>query len=206
MGLRFRGGTSLEGNIQYEVPTWNQLYDMLLSEAEKVHADGFYPDAVVAVARGGLVPGRIHADLLEVPNLTFIQVEFYLNISKTKPEPILKQALPTQVNGKKVLLVDDIADTGRSLQLAASYLKLQGAAETRTATLYRKPYSVVKPDFYEKETANWVIFPWDTKEMLRKIVQKQGGRRQVNQEIAKIIKSGLPKQLAERLLSGMQEP
>jgi uncharacterized protein len=191
-------------NIQYEIPTWNQIYDMLLSQGQEIEAALYKPDVVVAIARGGLVPGRILTDLLEVPQLATIQIEFYVGIAETKSEPTLKQALTVPVEGKRVLLVDDIADTGRSLQLAKSYLQGQGAQEIKTATLYYKPQSATKPDFFEKQTGCWVIFPWDIKETLRKIVQKQAGKRQVNQEIAKIVKAGLPKQLADKLLACMQ--
>jgi len=103
-----------------------------------------------------------------------------------------------------VLLVDDIADSGASLQLAVSHLQTQGAAEVKTATLYYKTQSAVKPDFYEKQTQCWVIFPWDLKETLRKVLQRQTGRRQANGEIAKIVKAGLPRQLADRLLEEMR--
>lgn len=191
-------------DIQYEVPAWNQIYDMLLSQAQKIQNSPFTPDIIVGISRGGLIPARIHADLLEIPELTTVQVQFYVDILQTKREPSLKQALTIQIRGKKVLLVDDIADTGRSLQFATNYLQSQAPLEIKTATLYHKPGSMTKPAFYEKETANWIIFPWDTKEMLRKILQKQRGKRQANQEIAKLIKSGLPKHLADKLLSSMK--
>jgi uncharacterized protein len=159
---------------------------------------------IVGVARGGLVPARILSDLLETPQIVIIQIEFYVDIAQTRQEPILKQALTTPVAGKRVLLVDDIADSGKSLNLAKMYLQQQGAAEIKTATVYYKPQSMVKPDFYEKQTGNWVVFPWDAKEMLRKIVDKAEGKRAANQEVAKLVKAGLPKQLAEKLLKDMQ--
>jgi uncharacterized protein len=192
-------------DVQYEVPTWSQIYEMLLSQAQKIQKAPFTPDIIVGIARGGLIPARIHADLLEKSELALIQVQFYLDILQTKREPTLKQSLTIDIQGKKVLLVDDIADTGRSLQFATAYLQSQSLAEIKTATLYYKPQSITKPDFYEKETINWVVFPWDTKEMLRKILQKQSGKRQANQEISKLIKSGLPKHLADKLLSDMQQ-
>jgi uncharacterized protein len=195
-------GTAVASSIQYEIPTWSQIYDMLLAQTQKIHAE-YTPDVVVAIARGGLIPARILVDLLECPRLITVQVEFYVDIAQTKNEPTLKQALSAPVEGKKVLLVDDIADSGKTLQFMESYLQAQGAREVKTATIYYKPQSAFKPDFFEKQTCSWVIFPWDTKETLRKIIQKQTGKRQVNGEIAKIVKAGLPKQLAEKLLKDM---
>ena len=190
-------------DIQYAVPTWNQIYDMLLSQAEKIRAI-YQVEVVVGIARGGLVPARVLADLLDAPNFATIQVEFYVDIAKTTAEPTLKQPLSTFVNDKKTLLVDDIADHGASLQLAKNHLQTQGAAEVKTATLYLKPHSALQPDFYEKQTQSWVVFPWDTKETLRKILQRKTGKRQTNGEIAKIVKAGLPKQLANKLLEEMR--
>jgi len=192
----------MANDIQYEIPTWSQIYDLLLCQAQKIRGT-YHPDVVIGIARGGLVSARILTDLLEAPQLCMIQVEFYVDVAKTETEPTLKQPLTVTVGGKKVLLVDDIADSGASLKLAVSHLQTQGAAEVKTATLYFKPKSVVKPDFYEKQTRCWVIFPWDLKETLRKVLQRQTGRRQANVEISKIVKAGLPKQLADRLLEEM---
>ncbi len=191
----------MANSVQYEIPTWNQIYDILLTQAEKIQ--GYKPDLIVGIARGGLIPARILTDLLETPLLATIEVEFYLGIAQTKAEPTLKQPLTTPVRCKKILLVDDIADTGKTLQLAKSHLQNLGPSEIKIATLYLKPQSITKPDFYEKQTSNWVIFPWDTKETLRKIIQKQTGKRQSNHEIAKLVKAGLPKQVADRLIKDM---
>jgi hypoxanthine phosphoribosyltransferase len=188
----------LASNIDYEVPTWNQIYDMLLSIAQKIQSQNYTPDIIVGIARGGLIPTRILTDLLETPQLGFIQVEFYADIQQTLQKPILKQPLSTQVSSKKTLIVDDIADTGESIELAKIYLQQQGASQIKTATLYKEPQS-----FYEKQTTSWVVFPWEPKETLRKITQKQQGKRTLNQEVAKLIKAGMPKQLAEKLLKDM---
>ena len=193
----------MAANIDYEVPTWNQIYDMLLSQTQKIQSQTYKPDIIVAIARGGLVPARILTDLLETPQLGFIQIEFYTDINQTRAEPTLKQTLTTQVTGKKALLVDDIADTGESLKLAKTHLQQQGTSQIKTATLYQKPQSATTPDFYEKQTTSWVVFPWDTKETLRKIIQKPQNKRAANQEIAKLVKAGLPKQLAEKLIKNM---
>jgi hypoxanthine phosphoribosyltransferase len=194
----------VEGNAEYEVPTWNQICDMLVSQAIKIQNQQFQPDIVIGVAKGGVIPARILSDLIETPQLAEVQIELYQDIAQPALEPILKQPLNTTVNNKKILIVDDIADTGKSLKLAQSYLREQGALETKTATLYFKPKSITKPDFYEKQTNNWVVFPWEIKETLRKITQKFEGKRAANQEIAKLVKAGLPKQLAEKLLKTLR--
>ena len=187
-------------NINYEIPTWNQIYAMLLSQAQKIQKQNYKPDIIIGIARGGVIPARILIDLLETPQLTAIQIEFYTDINQTQQEPTLNQPLTTKITGKKTLLVDDIADTGKSLELAKIHLKQQGPKEIKTVTLFQKPQSIITPNFYEKQTTNWVVFPWETKEILRKIIQKHQVKRTLNQEIAKLVKAGLSKQLVEKLL------
>ena len=192
----------MASNIQYEIPTWNQIYDLLLCQTEKIQNKK--PDLIVGVLRGGLIPARILADLLEMPQIATIGVEFYLGIAKTMPKPTIKQPITSSVCGKRVLLVDDIADTGQTLQLVKTHLQTQGPTEIKIATLYLKTQSITTPDFYEKQTSKWIVFPWDTKETIRKIIQKQTGKRQTNQEIAKLVRAGLPKQIVDRIIKNMQ--
>ena len=194
----------MAANTQYEVATWNQIYDMLLDLANKIQGDGYKPDVIIGIARGGLVTARILSDLLETPELAIIQIEYYVSIAQPRQEPILKQGLSTPLTGKKTLLVDDISDTGKSLQLAKNHLQQQGAKEIKTATLYAKPQTITKPDYYEKQTSHWIVFPWDAKETVRKIIQKHEGKRATSKEIAKLVRAGLPKQLAEKFLKDMQ--
>jgi hypoxanthine phosphoribosyltransferase len=188
--------------VTFEVPTWSQIYELLLNQAQKLQP--CKPDLIVAVARGGTIPARVLSDLLEIP-YSSIQVTLYSDIAHAGAEPELKQKLSVSAAGKKVLLVDDIADSGRTLNYAVTYLKEQGAAMVETATLYFKPTCAVAPDYYEKVTSSWVIFPWEYKETLREILQKTSGRRAQSQEIAKLVKAGFPKQIAEKLLAEMQQ-
>jgi hypoxanthine phosphoribosyltransferase len=178
---------------------------MLLSQAEKIRQSGFKPDIIVGITKGGWVPARVLSDLLEIPDLVTIRVEFYLGVAETRNEPILTQGVSAAVIGKRALIVDDVADTGKSLQLAREHVLQQGATEVRIATVYRKPWSIIKPDYYETETSCWVVFPWETKETIRKIVEKHGEKNAVDVEIAKLVKAGLSKQLAERFLKEVFE-
>jgi hypoxanthine phosphoribosyltransferase len=195
----------VETDAEFEVPTWNQIYAMLLSQAEKIRRSGFKPDVIVGVTRGGWVPARVLCDLLGIPDLAAVRVEFYLGVAETRNEPVLTHGVSADVTSKKALLVDDVADTGKSLRLAREHIRQQGAAEVRIATVYRKPFSAIKPDFYERETRRWVVFPWETKETIRKIVEKHGDKSAVNVDAAKLVKAGLPKQLVEEFLKEVLE-
>ena len=183
-----------------------QIYDMLLSQAEKISKSCFKPDIIIGIARGGWLPARVLTDLLEIPNLANVSAEYYVGVAETKNEPVLTQGISAVVTDKKVLIADDVADSGRSLKLVKEHVLQQGAKEVKTATLYYKPWSMVKPDYYERETKLWIVFPWEMKETIRKIVEKRKEKSaSVEEETAKLVKAGLPKRLTERFLKEMFE-
>jgi hypoxanthine phosphoribosyltransferase len=190
----------VENEAEFEVPTWNQIYSMLRNQAEKIRRGGFKLDVIVGVTRGGWIPARILSDLLEIPDLATVGVEFYLGVPETREEPALTKSVSAVVEGKKTLLVDDVADSGKSLQLAGEHLRQQGTTEVQIATLYYKPLSVITPDYYEKQTWRWVVFPWDAKETVRKVIEKSRKKSVANVNVAKLVKAGLPKQLVEEVL------
>lgn len=192
---------SLGNNLDSESPSWNQIYRLLLKLAEAVRKSGFEPDVIVGVSRGGWIPARIMSDLLETPKLANVTAEFYVGVAETKREPTITQPVSLPVKGAKVLVVDDVTDTGESLKLVNSHLKNQGASEIKIATIYYKPWSVIVPHCYEKETRCWIVFPWEQKETVRKTVEKfRGEGRTVEDAKEKLISSGLNRELVERFI------
>jgi hypoxanthine phosphoribosyltransferase len=192
--------------LEFEVPTWKEIYELLLNLADKIRESGFKPDVIVGVSRGGWPPARIMSDLLENPELANVKAEFYLDIAETKGEPVITQPVSMSVRGKKVLVVDDVADTGESLRLVRLHLIEKGAAEVKIATLYYKPWSIFTPDYYERKTSAWIIFPWEMKETVRKITEKyerQG--KSVEEAKRKLVASGMDRRLVERFLKEISE-
>ncbi|HJW65520.1 MAG TPA: phosphoribosyltransferase [Candidatus Bathyarchaeia archaeon] len=187
---------------RFETPTWNETYTMLLRQADKIRRSRFKPDVILGVSRGGLIPARLHSDLLENPCLATAQTECYYGLGKSRETPVLAQPVSMPINGKKVLVVDDVADTGRSLKLVTEHVVENAAREVMVATLYRKPWSMVKPDYCEKQTELWVVFPWDLKETVRRTFENRGKKSMV--ELASdLYEAGLPKPLPERFLKEM---
>jgi hypoxanthine phosphoribosyltransferase len=192
--------------LEFEVPKWNQIYDMLLNLAEKIRKNNFKPDIIVGVSRGGWPPARVMSDLLDNPNLANVRVEFYLGVAETKGEPTLTQPVSMKVAGKKVLVVDEVADTGKSLKLVKEHIIEKGATEVKIATVYYKPWSIVKPDYYERETSKWIVFPWEIKETVRKIVKKcEKTGKPIGEESAKLVKAGISTELVEKFLKEILE-
>jgi hypoxanthine phosphoribosyltransferase len=191
----------LASEMEFEIPSWDQIYELLLNLASTVRKTGFKPEIIIGVSRGGWPPARVMSDLLENPNVANVAAEFYIDVAETKGKPVITQPVSILVEGKRVLVVDDVADTGESLRLVRSYLEEQGATEVKTATIYYKPWSVIIPDYYEKETRSWIIFPWERKETVRKIVEKckrQGNS--INTAKEKLVSSGLERKLVERFI------
>lgn len=192
--------------IEFEVPTWNQIYEMLLHISDEIRKDSFRPDIIVGVSRGGWPPARVLSDLLDNPNLANVKVEFYLGVAETKGEPTLTQPVSVKVDGKKCLVVDEVADTGKSLQLIKEHLIAEGAVGVKIATVYLKPWSIIKPDYYAKETSRWIVFPWEIKETLKKITKKCREKgNPVQPEIEKLVKAGVSKKLVKKFLKEILE-
>ena len=187
---------------EFEAPSWDEIYNMLLNLADKIRRDGFNPDIIVGISRGGWPPARIMSDLLDNQELANVRVEFYVDIAKTMREPVITQPLSVSVEGKRVLVMDDVADTGMSLRLVKSHVEERGARDIKTATIYYKPWSVIKPEYYERETRKWVIFPWERKETVRKVLQRC--RREgipIEEAKRKLVEGGLDPNLVERFIN-----
>jgi hypoxanthine phosphoribosyltransferase len=167
----------LVSELRFEVATWNQIYGMLIELADKIRGSGFKPDIVMGISRGGWLPTRVLSDLLDNPHIASVGAGFYVGIAETNYEPKVTQPISVSVLDKKILLVDDVVDTGKSASLIKAYLYREGAKEARILTLYYKPWSIVRPDYYGKETSDWIVFPWEIKETLRKLVEKCKGKR-----------------------------
>ncbi len=150
--------SDLEGK---EVLTWNLLGEATRELAQNVVDSGFRPEVVIAVARGGLVAAGALTYALGVKLVDAINVEFYTDVAETLPDPVLLAPLldTDSISGRRVLVADDVADSGRTLQLVMDILLAHGA-EVRTAVLYTKPTSVYRVDFAWKDTDAWIVFPW----------------------------------------------
>jgi len=192
--------------FEFEVPTWNQIYSMMLNLAEKIDKSDFEPEIILGVSRGGWIPARVLSDLLCNPNLANAKAEFYSGIAETKGEPTLTQSVSMSVDGRKVLIVDEVVDSGKTLNLIKEHVTSQGAREVKTAAVYTKPWSIVIPDYCEKETKHWIVFPWEIKETLRKIILKRLEMEKFGkEEVSVLVKAGLPPDLVERFVKEISE-
>ncbi len=139
----------------------------------------FQSRSIVGVSRGGWAPARILSDLLENARTANIRIEFYTGLGKTRSKPIVTQPISDKIAGKNALVVDDVSDTGESLKVALEHLLKMGAASVKTVTIYFKPHSILKPDYFAESTSDWIIFPWERLEATRLLIDeaRAEGRR-----------------------------
>jgi hypoxanthine phosphoribosyltransferase len=144
-----------------EVMTWEDLGVGARELAQAVCDDGYEPDLVLAVARGGLFVAGAIAYALDVKNTFVMNVEFYTGVDTRLDAPLLLPPVPDPVDLRqaRVLVADDVADTGSTLALVREFCAPH-VAEVRTALLYEKPWSTIAGDYVWRRTDRWITFPW----------------------------------------------
>ena len=148
-----------------EIMSWEKFGVASRELASQIADSGYDPDIILAIARGGLLAAGALGYALAVKNLYTMNVEFYTGVEERLPVPMILPPVPDLVELRfaRVLVVDDVADTGHTLKIVEEFFKGR-VKEVRTAVLYEKPRSVVKCDYAWKKTDLWINFPWSDKE------------------------------------------
>jgi hypoxanthine phosphoribosyltransferase len=152
--------------------SWQAFGEASRDLAKAIAADGFEPDLILSIARGGLFLAGALGYALAVKNLHVVNVEFYDGVGTTLDMPVMLPPVPSAVDfsAKKVLISDDVADSGRTIELVHTFVK-DHVDEVRTAVIYEKPRSVIRCDYVWKRTDRWINFPWSCE---APVVQRAG--------------------------------
>ena len=163
------------------ITNWEYIYGLCRDVADEVRRDEFEPEVVVALARGGWFAGRCLCDFLGLDDLTSLKMEHYVGTAQKTGEPTVRYPMPEgSVEGKAVLVIDDIADTGGSISRAEAYVEQRDAGEVRTATLQLLDTSEFEPDYVGERLAEWawVVYPWnfieDMVDLISGVMDKAG--------------------------------
>jgi len=183
--MTFKEITFESDKAKYITPSWDDLDELTLLVSQEVIKSKVKFDLIVALAKGAWPMSRSFLDYTNIQELASLGVKFYSGINERLQKPDIYQDVPTSVKNKKILVFDDVADTGESLLFTKEYLLKQGAKKVETATLFLKPWSSFVPSFYGTTTDAWIIFPFEKREMKNLLGKnwQQAGKTQ--EEISK---------------------
>ena len=148
-----------------ELMSWNDLGLGTRELAQAIYDDGYRPDMVLAIARGGMLVAAALGYALGVKNTFTMNVEFYTGVDSRLEVPMILPPVPDLVDfhETRVLIADDVADTGATLALVQEFCEGK-VAEVRCAVLYEKPRSTVKCEYVWRRTERWITFPWSAQD------------------------------------------
>ncbi|GAB3482664.1 phosphoribosyltransferase [Amycolatopsis cihanbeyliensis] len=158
--------------VERDELTWELFGSASRQLARQVAEGGFEPDLILSIARGGLFVAGALGYALDVKNLHVMNVEFYTGVDQRLDLPVVLPPVPNAVDlaGAKVLVADDVADTGATLKLVRDFCAEQ-VAEVRCAVVYEKPWTTVSCEYVWRRTDRWINFPWST---LPPVVRREG--------------------------------
>ncbi len=133
------------------------------------HFEGRKIDYLISVQRGGAVMSKILSDALKVPIGTVV-VSSYQDLQQVK-QPFISQEISIDIQGKNVVILDEICDSGDTLKLVVEYLQQSKPASLTTAVLVVKPKASFRPEFFAMETDKWVVFPGELRETAEALSQ-----------------------------------
>jgi uncharacterized protein len=159
------GSTESQRSEVREVMSWDDLGSGSRELAQAVADDGWRPDIILGIARGGLLVAGALGYALGVKNTFTMNVEFYTGVDERLDLPMILPPVPDLVDfgDFRVLIADDVADTGATLELVKDFCAGK-VAEVRCAVLYEKPRSTVRCEYVWRRTDRWIIFPWSAEE------------------------------------------
>lgn len=151
-----------EGEIEL---SWSHVEDAASRIIERMRRDAFEPDMIISIARSGLIPAALISYATGNKKLYVIKIDF----SKTQRSgadqdlrhmPIISQELSKDIEGLKVLVVDEMVVSGATLKTVHTYLQMKNPKEVKYVVLYKQPWAQFQPDYYGEEIRQWPIFPW----------------------------------------------
>lgn|GEM_PF-120152 len=172
------------GVVEVKYVTWGEAIKLCYRLAKEVADSGYRPDVIVSIMRGGVVPALVVSDILNVDSFYALRVKHWGIAEEVYSVPVVEQLPQGKIEGKRVLVVDEVADTGKTLDVAVKELLKLRPAEVRSAVLHLKPSSVVIPDYFADKLDRWVwiFYPWSIVETLVALAYRELGSRKVSEE------------------------
>lgn len=182
------------------------VYELSFRLALKISSTGFSPDLVIAVARGGFIPSRFLSDFLQIESLESIQIRHYGPGANRLKDTTIEAPFTDKISGRKVLIVDDINDTGDSLKAAVDHIQTLNPSEIKTAVLHERINSSFRTDsFSELERTNkWLIYPWaiieDLKYFLKRLDPPAKNKAEIHERLVRELGLEIPHEQFKKAL------
>ncbi len=143
--------------------SWTQLDTLINRLAAKLRRRKF--DLWLIISRGGLVPGGILAKRLDFFNIVVASIMWYDKHDRKMDHPVILEFPDEMVlHGRRVLIIDEVSDSGDTIKLVRKKCQRAGA-RVQVATIHYKPGTPKKrhrrPDFFVEETRQWIHYPWE---------------------------------------------
>lgn len=148
--------------MRCELISWSEVQRLCQRLAMLIKVSDYRPEVVVAIGRGGYVPSRLVCDYLDIMALTSIKIEHYLSGSARQKQAVIRYPLCIEIKNQRVLLIDDVNDSGDTLKVAIKHLESFHPGEIRTAVMHHKTTTNLLVDYYAKKIVKWrwLIYPW----------------------------------------------
>lgn len=173
----------MASKMKCKIVSFKEVHSMVRKVSEKIKASGYKPTTIVGLARGGWVPARLMCDFLGLTDLVSLKVEHWLETGKTKDEATIRYPVTTSMVEKRLLVFDDITDTGKSLSTSIEHLKRLNPDDIRVGVMQYITSSNYKPDYYAEEVSDWYwfIYPWnwieDTSTLIVRLLSDEEQRK-----------------------------
>ncbi len=194
----------MSDKIVCEMISWDRVVSLVHRLAIQIRKDNYHPDIIVTIGRGGYVPARLLADYLDSMNLTSIKIEHYFNATHKHPVTTVIYPLSINVTDQRVLLVDDVSDSGETFETALAHIRQRSSPKSiKTAALHHKMVSSYMPDYYGDKLPEWrwLTYPWAQVEDITAFIDEMDPRPETVEEIARQLESSYNMQVNEELLN-----
>ena len=192
--------------MKYEYISWNRFNRLCGLLFQRIADSGYRPDLIIAIARGGYPAARVLADYCGLMELVCLKIEHYHGPSK-QTEAMVPYPLPLSVTGRRILLVDDVSDSGDTFDAALAELARHGNPHTlRTAVLHHKQTSRHTPNYYARRVRKWrwITYPWalveDLTEILAQMTPRPTQAAEFEQHLIGEIGMRLPKSVLDQVM------
>jgi uncharacterized protein len=151
-------------DIPKDFHSWERIDDLVKQGLlPQINREDY--DAILAITRGGMIPACLVSEALNIRNVLTAAVMFYTDVEETLKEPVFLQ-FPSDplLVGKRLLIVDDVWDSGKTAHSVRERVRRAGA-QAKVAVIHFKPskshFPGDGPDFFAAETDAWIVYPWD---------------------------------------------